>query len=368
MHNILGIVKVVIGEVFAVAVDGTQRQLHEGDRILAGEEIVTGANGALTVSLSDGHTMDMGRNSHWGEQSGLRAAVNSGHATDDVAALQQAIADGVDPTKALEATAAGNEAPIEAGTGGGGHFIEHVELTGKVLDVTSGFSTSSLDVRSLRGDEFTPLATQTSTSLNGTRITIDPIIAGEGNNTESLQPLEPTKPPQTDFPQPPHETDHNDVPAVDHPDRKPETSITINVVADDDIINAQESQQLTTNITGTVGGDAKAGDTVTLTVNGNTFTGTVEVQHDGSLGYRIPVTTTDLVSGQTVQATITTTDAAGNTASASADHMVSVDMGAEVGISVHPVTADGVINASESTEPTTAVTGTVSGDAKAGDT
>ncbi|RJT20324.1 retention module-containing protein, partial [Buttiauxella izardii] len=143
MQNILGIVKVVIGQVFAVAVDGTQRELHEGDRIFAGEEIVTGANGALTVNLSDGHTMDIGRNSHWSSQGGL-SATHAEHATDNIAALQQAIADGVDPTKTLDATAAGNEAPIQAGEGGGGHFIERVELTGEVLDVTSGFATNGL--------------------------------------------------------------------------------------------------------------------------------------------------------------------------------------------------------------------------------
>ncbi|RPH20055.1 Ig-like domain-containing protein, partial [Buttiauxella warmboldiae] len=147
-----------------------------------------------------------------------------------------------------------------------------------------------------------------------------------------------------------------------------EVGITVHPVAGDDVINAAESAAATTPVTGTVSGDAKAGDTVTLTVNGHAFTGTVEVQHDGSLGYRIPVTTTDLVSGQTVQATITTTDAAGNTATASADHAVGVDMGAEVGITVHPVAGDDVINAAESAAATTPVTGTVSGDAKAGDT
>ncbi|RPH20089.1 Ig-like domain-containing protein, partial [Buttiauxella warmboldiae] len=144
-------------------------------------------------------------------------------------------------------------------------------------------------------------------------------------------------------------------------DTEAAVEISIHPVAGDDVINAAESAAATTPVTGTVSGDAKAGDTVTLTVNGHAFTGTVEVQHDGSLGYRIPVTTADLMSGQKVHATITTTDAAGNTATASADHAVGVDMGAEAGITVHPVTADGVINASESTESLTPVTGTVSG-------
>ncbi|WP_157093383.1 retention module-containing protein, partial [Buttiauxella brennerae] len=172
MHNILGIVKVVIGQVFAIAVDGTQRQLHEGDRILAGEEIVTSANGALTVSLSDGHTMDMGRNSHWSDQGGVSTAANTEHATDEIASLQQAIADGVDPTKTLDATAAGNEAPIEAGSGGGGRFITQVELTGEIVDATSGFPTNGPGSPVQSNNQFdTYLAPETDSVGMGTNTT-----------------------------------------------------------------------------------------------------------------------------------------------------------------------------------------------------
>ena len=53
-------------------------------------------------------------------------------------------------------------------------------------------------------------------------------------------------------------------------------SITVNSVTADNIINAAESGQ-TIAITGSAGGDAKAGDTVTLVVNGNIYTGTLAV-------------------------------------------------------------------------------------------
>ncbi|WP_421211752.1 retention module-containing protein, partial [Aeromonas enteropelogenes] len=55
----------------------------------------------------------------------------------------------------------------------------------------------------------------------------------------------------------------------------PVASITLdgNITADD-VINAAESKQ-DIAVTGTVGGDVKVGDTVTLTVNGKTFTGLV---------------------------------------------------------------------------------------------
>ena len=53
----------------------------------------------------------------------------------------------------------------------------------------------------------------------------------------------------------------------------PTVTLTSNITADD-IINAAEAGG-NVAITGTVGGDAAAGDTVTLTVNGVDYTGTV---------------------------------------------------------------------------------------------
>ncbi|MGO3843596.1 MAG: Ig-like domain-containing protein, partial [Alcaligenes pakistanensis] len=54
----------------------------------------------------------------------------------------------------------------------------------------------------------------------------------------------------------------------------PEAEIAINVIAEDDVINKAESEGDVT-ITGTVGKDVKAGDTVTVTVNGKDYTTTV---------------------------------------------------------------------------------------------
>ena len=53
----------------------------------------------------------------------------------------------------------------------------------------------------------------------------------------------------------------------------PTATITLdaNITADDIISAAEEATNIA--ITGTVGGDVADGDTVTLTVNGNTFTG-----------------------------------------------------------------------------------------------
>jgi hypothetical protein len=65
MSGVSGIVKAVIGQVFAIAPDGSQRLLVEGDRILEGEQVETGASGAITLSLADGKQLDLGRDSHW---------------------------------------------------------------------------------------------------------------------------------------------------------------------------------------------------------------------------------------------------------------------------------------------------------------
>src|ERR1044071_2970386 len=69
----------------------------------------------------------------------------------------------------------------------------------------------------------------------------------------------------------------------------------------------------TVRITGTVGGDAKVGDTVTLTVNGNTYTGTVAVGKT----FSINVAGADLAASTIINASVTSTDAAGNVGTAS---------------------------------------------------
>jgi plastocyanin len=69
-------------------------------------------------------------------------------------------------------------------------------------------------------------------------------------------------------------------------------------------------------VTGTVGGDVQVGDTVTLTVNGNSsYTGLVQA----GLTFSIDVAGSDLAADTNVHASVNTTDAAGNTATATDD-------------------------------------------------
>ncbi|EGR1126316.1 Ig-like domain-containing protein, partial [Vibrio cholerae] len=102
-------------------------------------------------------------------------------------------------------------------------------------------------------------------------------------------------------------------------------TITVDAIAGDDIVNAQEAQG-TVTITGTVGGDANVDDTVTLTVNGKEYTGKVFADAEGKLVYSIDVQGSDLVADadSTLVASVSGTDEAGNaftaTTEASGDH------------------------------------------------
>ena len=77
-------------------------------------------------------------------------------------------------------------------------------------------------------------------------------------------------------------TDHH----VDN-DLYAQNAVTIETVANDDVVNANESRMPTT-ISGVASGDAKVGDPVTLTIQGKAFQGTVFDDH-GQLRYEIVV-------------------------------------------------------------------------------
>ncbi|MBW4789658.1 retention module-containing protein, partial [Alcaligenes faecalis subsp. faecalis] len=144
----------------------------------------------------------------------------------------------------------------------------------------------------------------------------------------------------------------------------PEADITINVIAEDDIVNKAESEADVT-ITGTVGKDVKAGDTVTVTVNGKDYTTTVNA--DGKT-WNVDVPGTELAQDSNVHAKVETEDAAGNPASAEADRGYGVDTDLpEAAITIDTIAGDDVINKAES-EGDVTITGTVGKDVKAGDT
>ena len=83
--------------------------------------------------------------------------------------------------------------------------------------------------------------------------------------------------------------------------------------------------QSSVTLSGKVGGDVQAGDSVTLTVGTHTYTATV-TGTAGNYTYSVGVPGSDLAGNSNVHASVTTTDAAGNPATATADHGYSVDI------------------------------------------
>lgn len=126
-----------------------------------------------------------------------------------------------------------------------------------------------------------------------------------------------------------NQTAHASVKTADgvevHAEYRAGLSITIDQVAGDDNINGLEGQKQTTDVTGTVSGDAKADDLVTLTINGHEYKGQVVDLGDGHLGYKIPVNTVELTNGHVIHASVTATDGVGDTEEAFTDHFVRND-------------------------------------------
>ena len=145
----------------------------------------------------------------------------------------------------------------------------------------------------------------------------------------------------------------------------PVASIILDAITADNIVNAAEAAG-TVAVTGTVGGDVQVGDTVTLTVNGNSsYIGLVQA----GLTFSIDVAGSDLAADTNVHASVNTTDAAGNAATATDDQAYTVDTVAPAAsITLDAITGDNIINAAEAADTTVAISGTVGGDVQVGDT
>ncbi|MGK4384395.1 retention module-containing protein [Ectopseudomonas oleovorans] len=164
MATLIGVVSQVVGEVFAVASDGSRRPISEGDRVYAGEQLVTGAAGAVAIAMTNGQQLTLGRDSSMTLDAQMLASsptsqaptadapppVPSDSDLTDVERLQAAIEAGVDPTLEGEATAAGPGAGGGAGGVGGGHSFVLLGEVGGALDPVIGFPTEGLST----GPEF----------------------------------------------------------------------------------------------------------------------------------------------------------------------------------------------------------------------
>ena len=202
MATLIGVVSQVVGEVFAVAGDGTRRPLVEGDRVYAGEQLVTGAGGAVAVTLSNGEVLTLGRDSSLNLNEQMLAggdgqtaqpqeqesAAPSDSDLTDVEQLQAAIEAGVDPTLEGEATAAGPGAGGGGGAGGvgGGHSFVLLGEVGGALDPVIGFPTAGFNT----GPEFP----DAEPIVDPDPVVVDGVPTAEDASTEVDEDGDPSEP------------------------------------------------------------------------------------------------------------------------------------------------------------------------------
>src|SRR3990167_3603844 len=340
MSTIVAIVKSLVGQVFAVSLDGLKRQIFEGERVLQGEQVLTGLGGEVTLQLANGEVLSVAQNSNW--QAGQAEPADSAQAP--ASELEQAIAAGLDPTTELEATAAG------AGTGGGaggaaggGHSFVMLDETGGQLEAEIGFETSGLGLGGSVQDEVDGLTGETgdadpvdplepvnpaAPSLN---LLVDSGVADDlitNNGSYSIGGVEPgaTVEYSTDgttwSTTPPVALEGSNTILVRQTDvagnTSPSSSLTFTLdttasitVSLDDVNSANVANA---PISGT--SDVGPGRTVTLTItdaNGNTVTTTAITGTDGN--YSTTADLSNLADGG-LSVTASVTDIAGNSASA----------------------------------------------------
>ena len=105
-------------------------------------------------------------------------------------------------------------------------------------------------------------------------------------------------------------------------DTSASASLTVDPITADDVLNAAEAAS-TVPVTGAVSGDAAAGHTVSFTLNGTDYSGTVAADRT----FRIEAAGTDLAAQTSFDLTVSGADPAGNPFSASTTSTHSVDQG-----------------------------------------
>ncbi|MEO9506059.1 MAG: Ig-like domain-containing protein, partial [Maribacter dokdonensis] len=152
---------------------------------------------------------------------------------------------------------------------------------------------------------------------------------------------------------------------IQHDATPPSITLNIDDITADNILNATEAAA-DVSVTGNVTGDFNTGDTVTLTVDGTDYTGTVDAAGDYSID--VPGSKLAADPDTTVDGSVNTTDTAGNSATATDTQVYSVDTVAPViTLNIDDITADNILNETEAAADV-AVTGNVTGDFNTGDT
>ncbi|OLP04982.1 retention module-containing protein [Rhodoferax antarcticus] len=316
-----GIVVALKGNAWLVDPDGSRRLLKVGDEVQEGQRVVTENGAELELSLPNGQQVS-------------------------VASARELLIDAtLLGTAPLDAT----EAALKDLNSGASDLAQALAAGGDLL--------TELDPTAAGLTEAKPATRMVLLRVLRIVEAVDPLSIGRGPDdvTNDLNLYVGTATGLAE----------GEVPPVPGITLAPTITLGANITADDIINQAEAGQNIP--ITGVVAGDAKVGDTVTLTVNGNTFTGLVQAGKT----FSIEVPGADLVADpdKTIQASVSTTDAAGNTASASDTEGYQVDTAPPVPTITlgANITADDIINQAEAGQ-NIPITGVVAGDAKVGDT
>ena len=184
----VGTVKVAIGEVKVVGVDGVTRTVGVGDKVYAKEVVETGANSVVQVQLANGNMIDMGRESKMTLEGDLLAGTQETAprpAVDDaarlaaeanaakIAALQAKLDAGdisvADELTKLQGTAAGGQPAPGAGAAGDGSGSEpppNLDQANQIGPVTAGFNTAPVTLAPTATIPFTELPVPPIISIN----------------------------------------------------------------------------------------------------------------------------------------------------------------------------------------------------------
>jgi hypothetical protein len=143
------------------------------------------------------------------------------------------------------------------------------------------------------------------------------------------------------------------------------TALNIDPIATDNVLLANEQGASSYTVTGKVTGQFAAGDLVTLSLNGKSYTGLVA--NDGR--FSIPVSMADLKADADTKIEGSITATGGDKATAAQDYTLeSANTPTQTALSINPVTADNIISADEVFAGFNAtITGTVTGKFVVGD-
>ena len=304
--KIIGYVVELTGSAQVRTAEGIIKVLNIGDTISDMDVLLTGPATTVQIVFYNGHSLHVSENTQVALDDSVYGEPNaySDLQVDQLEELQLAILEGKDLSE-LEATAAGN---TQDGSDGlhQAPVYERDGLEGDVDSRPTDFHTSTSDF----GLDFEPFGED-----------------GTGAAAAVISPV---------------------------------ATIDVDTITADDIVNSIEAGS-TINVMGTVGGDAAPGDSISLTVNGTDYTGSVAADNS----YAVAVAGSDLASDTDFNVTVTgSLNGVPYSGTVTSTH--TVDTTASATITVNSITTDDIVNAAEAVG-TIIVTGSVGGDASPGD-